>query len=431
MTMPPGMEGGTITFRDNFPLCTHKDFPGTTFRHWKLTVKGSYQKSIDRPTQFHTMMALKSADWASPDLRRWAATQDWGKEWTLKRNYYSDSVETIRFKNEDGGYYGFYGSAVPSNGRGHHLPGQTGAVLPSNTIWPELSAPDVFEWVGYGTKAIKATIPTNPASDTGTAVAELREGLPFLSNRIRDSATLAERIAGKYLEYEFAIKPLIGSVRETVKTAARQEQLLAQLERDSGKLVRRRLDFPIMETVSTEDRGNQYCGPVNVATVTPRGPSWTTTTTRKRWWFSGAYTYHFDRGSEKQNALQRALDKLNEFDQLYGTTPDAGLLWELTPWSWAADWVVNVGDVLSNISALSQDSLVIARAYIMCHSTRETQLCTRTPEGIVTQTFGTEYKIRRKATPYGFGLTPGAFSNRQWAILGALGITQGAPAFLK
>jgi hypothetical protein len=43
----------------------------------------------------------------------------------------------------------------------------------------------------------------------------------------------------------------------------------------------------------------------------------------------------------------------------------------------------------------------------------------------LSQTFGTIQKIRRKATPYGFGLNPNTFSTRQWAIIAALGLTFG------
>jgi len=35
-------------------------------------------------------------------------------------------------------------------------------------------------------------------------------------------------------------------------------------------------------------------------------------------------------------------------------------------------------------------------------------------------------KKRVKATPYGFGLDTDAFTPRQWAILGSLGISRGS-----
>jgi hypothetical protein len=38
-----------------------------------------------------------------------------------------------------------------------------------------------------------------------------------------------------------------------------------------------------------------------------------------------------------------------------------------------------------------------------------------------------ETKSRAQASPFGFGLTPGAFTPQQWAILAALGMSQGLP----
>jgi hypothetical protein len=92
--------------------------------------------------------------------------------------------------------------------------------------------------------------------------------------------------------------------------------------------------------------------------------------------------------------------------------------------------VSNTGDVLHNLSALSTDGLVMAYGYMM-EETSETW--TYTNRGAITvngqaldltQNFRTTTKVRRSATPFGFGLNWNNFSVRQLAILGALGITR-------
>jgi len=119
------------------------------------------------------------------------------------------------------------------------------------------------------------------------------------------------------------------------------------------------------------------------------------------------------------------------FAKLWGLRISPELLWELTPWSWAADWVGNVGEVIHNLSAFSNDKLVLRWGYIMFKYTcRDTYLLEGVrlkgmPSGPVSQTFVTQVKKRNRATPYGFGLDPAAFTTRQWAILGALGISRG------
>jgi len=103
-----------------------------------------------------------------------------------------------------------------------------------------------------------------------------------------------------------------------------------------------------------------------------------------------------------------------------------------------ADWKLNIGQVLSNMSAFQNDNLVLRYGYIMQTITvdvthRTTGLQTRpgtwNPSAVVT-TFRSERKIRQRATPYGFGLDPKNFSESQWAILGALGMTM-APKILR
>lgn len=100
------------------------------------------------------------------------------------------------------------------------------------------------------------------------------------------------------------------------------------------------------------------------------------------------------------------------------------------PWSWAADWVSNTGDVLHNLSAMSTDGLVMAYGYMM-EETSETWTYVNngaiTVSGRVlnlTQNFRTTTKVRRSATPFGFGLDWAKFTPRQMAILGALSITR-------
>jgi hypothetical protein len=117
--------------------------------------------------------------------------------------------------------------------------------------------------------------------------------------------------------------------------------------------------------------------------------------------------------------------------RIYGLTLDPEVLWNLAPWSWFADWFVNAGDVVSNISDLSFDGLVMRFGYMMEHSivADEVRLGGSSFSGgtslDTTIWLVTETKQRIRASPYGFGLTWESFSPRQLAILAALGVTRG------
>jgi hypothetical protein len=148
-------------------------------------------------------------------------------------------------------------------------------------------------------------------------------------------------------------------------------------------------------------------------------------------WFSGAYSYVMP--PPPQNFLER-LDRWDaEANKLYGTrlTPDT--VWNLAPWSWAADWFSNAGDFLANASAFSNDSLVLKYGYVMrqTESRQEAnwQGYINTPSGVqlvsANEVKGCRTKLRIRATPFGFGIDLDSLSPKQIAITAALGISRG------
>jgi len=348
---------------------------------------------------------------------------DLGSEFLLKRNFYSDSgcsdTPLVRQSGKPGDF-------LWRRYDGYLYP-QTDVAPSTSTLWPALLYPDYVEYAERGTAAIAATIPTNPASDLGTFIGELREGLPILNARARELNGFAERASGKYLEYQFAIKPFLSDLKSFASTAKRYDALLDQLERGSGKLIRRRIEYPMVRTSEIlAKQTNRSAVPSITTPLAITGDYTVERVTTSQYWFSGAYSYYFDRGDFSRNRMLRALQEL---DQLYGINPtNVDLLWNITPWTWLSDWVFNAGDVLANVRALQRDSLVINWGYIMCHKTIVDKYTLSSPTNnyYATQSFGTEVKMRRKASPYGFGLTPGGFSNRQKAILSALGISRSA-----
>jgi hypothetical protein len=205
---------------------------------------------------------------------------------------------------------------------------------------------------------------------------------------------------------------------------------LDQYYRDSGKLVRRHYEFP--ETVDTTlvVTPNALPNPAAYSGIYPggdRGIKRQITTTRSRVWFSGAFTYFAKRPTKSVDGI---IGQIKEMDHLLGLLPTVTGLWNLIPYSWAIDWVTNMGDVVNNLTLFSNDGLVLAYGYVMEHKIRDNEYTIseviELPDNEIlsTQIFRTEVKTRRKATPFGFGLEQGNFSPRQWAILAALGLSR-------
>lgn len=280
-----------------------------------------------------------------------------------------------------------------------------------------------------GTKAIAATIPTNSSADTAVGVAELaREGLPSLigSTILRDKIGFFRSLGSEYLNYEFGWKPLLADLQAIAKSIDESEKLLTQLARDSGRNVRRRYSFPAERGITITS---------GVGGITPAlssligGLSFSQAEQDyHRSWFSGCYTYHYDPAD-----LSEASRIATQARLLLGLKIDPEVLWNLAPWSWLVDWFVNIGPVLHNLSAFGQDGLVLRYGYLMHHSTRRIERAWSGltlprggdwPAGSRHAAISLETKRRIRATPYGFGLAVSSFTWRQWAILGALGLTK-------
>lgn len=302
--------------------------------------------------------------------------------------------------------------------------------MPAGSSQSELDA--------YGTHAIAQVIPTNRAADVAQFVGELREGLPKAVglNTLKHRASITRSAGSEYLNIEFGWKPLISDLRKMYEANKKADVLLENLEAMSGKLVRRRYDRDPAVSSSTSTIESTQAYP------TPTGPTGgsgiygvpgirtKTTTTSSRKWFSGAFTYHVDLSN---SGWSREYQRLK---YIYGMDVSPELLWNLTPWTWLAGWEFNTGDLVHNLSRFSQDGLVMAWGYVMEESIAST---TYTLSGgrfyngettDCTQTFKTIRRSRSHATPFGFGLNPNGFTERQWSILAALGMTR-APKVLK
>jgi hypothetical protein len=301
---------------------------------------------------------------------------------------------------------------------------------------------DNLTLMAKGTTAINRCIPTSPVSDVSVALGELlRDGIPNLPGegllRDRDARFagrevqgLDQTVAGEYLNAEFGLKPTINDIQSFSKAVVKSHKILDDYRRGSGKQIRRQYSFPTETSSNVVVKDNIY-------PYIPTSTTWffanpgrltRTETIQKDTWFKGAFTYYLDPGEDRMGKLARASQ---EAKKLYGVRITPDVLWNIAPWSWAADWVSNAGDVISNVSAFATDGLVMRYGYLMEHTiaTREYRLeghrfSGDTDSRTDIQTFVTETKRRIPATPFGFGLDLGALSGRQQAIIAALGISR-------
>jgi len=302
-----------------------------------------------------------------------------------------------------------------------------------------------------GTTAIAKVLPTNPVSDLPTAIGELViDGLPGALGAAfaRSRRVTPDDISQEYLNYQFAISPFIRDMRAFGRATDKAKALIDEYRRKANKKIRRRYDFPVYSSTEStvySNGGGYGCflaGPEqsNVSGfLRPVLGGWPGTRTDtytklRKVWFSGAFTYHIPSGSDFASRLSRSEAEMRH---IFGEI-SVDTAWNVLPYSWAADWISNAGDVIHNIASFARDGLVMPWGYVMeqCefHGFAKVEgavFGNQHPDypyysfpDVISTSWGAIQKRRRKATPFGFGLDPSGFTTRQWSILAALGVTR-------
>lgn len=306
--------------------------------------------------------------------------------------------------------------------------------------WPP--SPSIsYDTSWYERQAIAKSIPTRSVASLATALGELlKDGLPSIPGRLLMQQRNVKALGSEHLNVEFALRPLINDVVRMCRAVKNADALIRQYERDSGMIVRRRRAFPVTHKETALVTRDQYSGLVknptnssafsNMFVNSGYGAYSHNRHTEQSIWFSGAFTY-WAPTSASGSRLGKMVEYAERADHLLGLKITPEVLWELAPWSWLVDWVFSIQTIISNCWMLSHDSLVMKWAYLMCTDTvRDTHTLSgvRHVDGRLTApiqvVFETTTKRRLKASPYGFGLNPNAFTGRQWGILAALGMTK-------
>jgi hypothetical protein len=253
-----------------------------------------------------------------------------------------------------------------------------------------------------------------------TAMGELmREGIPKAPGSDVMYATQRAKAAGsEYLNTEFGWLPLVRSINDFANVVKNHDEILRKYQEGANRTIHREYHWPSESAYDWDPTG---FGSVPTNGNFTGGGRYQNA--GKNQWFEVDYVYHLPVTPTQDNKFRRYGSNARK---LLGIDLTPEVLWNLAPWSWAADWVTNAGDVLHNVSALGQDGLVIRNGYIMCHTWR-TIIDTGQYNGagpLCVRKIVTETKFRRPATPYGFGVSYDGLSTRQKAVVLALGISR-------
>ena len=233
-------------------------------------------------------------------------------------------------------------------------------------------------------------------------------------------------LGGNYLNVEFGWKPFVSDLRKTAISLNRQADILEDLRRNSGKAMRRQYTFPAEVTaVDTED--NIFPWPHLTAYHWTQGKRVQSDIRSKRTWFAGEFRYYYP------PVTASAVERIRSYARtILGMDLTPGTLWDISPWTWLADWFGNVGDVLANVSAINEDNLAMRYGYLMQEARHEIKTVHHNVvswygdlPSTITGTTVISHKTRIGASPYGFGTSLESLSPRQVAILAAIGFGRG------
>lgn len=294
-----------------------------------------------------------------------------------------------------------------------------------------------------GARLFKSAQPDKPEAGLMQFMFETRQDMPRVLGAavIKGKGVSPTTSSEEFLNLQFGLIPTWSDLQKLSRSVLHSGKLLRQYHKNANRNVRRSRSLPsassVTETVVTTgwpvtgtffDMSSQ---PLFWVPNTQLGVTTVTDVSQTDAWFSGAFTYYLNEGHSILDRLDRYEAEANH---LLGTRFSADTFWELSPFSWLADWYSDTGTFMSNVVALDNDELAMRYGYVM-HETRATRTylkhgLTPKPGSSAPTTLRTDVtitqKLRHRSSPYGFGLVGADLTLRQKAILGALGITQGA-----
>jgi len=285
--------------------------------------------------------------------------------------------------------------------------------------------------------------PKLSTSDLGVFFAEIRETPRMLKTSARffkdlwrsmggnlTGHTMSRKAADHWLNTQFGWRPFISDLTKGFKTFCNADKQLKAYREKNGTWIRRA--GPVNSDVQTQDLVVSYDGvyspyvqPCVGGYLMPAASTKIFREITQKTWFVGMFRYYIPSlavdSSEQLSTIQNYL-------RLYGIRINPMLVWNITPWTWLADWVANIGDNISNFTSIQQDNMASKYAYIMQSTVHNlvnySKVTTIFGTKNMVWTLGNTVKTRRAASPFGFSVDVPNFSARQWSILAALGFSR-------
>lgn len=331
-------------------------------------------------------------------------------------------------------------------------------VADSSSAYATYRPPDI---TGYDTKAWDSLKPRVTKAGLAQFLYELRE-LPRQLETTANAMANAWRsfgggyskvfmhpksVADNFLNHQFGWVPFISDIIQMYDAFRNSEKYLAELTAQNNTWVRKRR---VLESTTEQMHvGRLYGSGTEPGAGDFRFQDFYTQMTvdgiptnafcdirqelTTHVWAVGSFKFYrpeFDVGTDGIDSLTL----IRRYLTLYGLRINPTTIWRITPWSWAVDWFSGFGKFIERLDDFVVDGIVSRYLYIMKSTsktvTKTSVLNFKNGQRVLQWQRQLATKQRKVAdSPYGFDQTWNNLSIRQWAILGAIGITRSGSGF--
>jgi hypothetical protein len=314
------------------------------------------------------------------------------------------------------------------------------------------------------------TYPLHPIYQLGVSIGELkdlpgmvsqtRRGIVALSHGgkafapvktigdfLKRARSLPKHSGDTFLYGAFGVAPMLQDLLFLLRMQEKLDKKLRWLRNKNKTSIRRKIELnseSYSEDIARSIAPSSSCFPTlpqpcyaagqNTSVSQPIRKSYTS-----RIWFSAKWRIHIPEFALKERPGGPFQDPLSR--SLLGLEPNLSTVYKLIPWSWLFNWFTSAGDILDNSSHYAKWGVVAEYAYVMgsetltyscpgqvvLHSGVSSGFTWIDPDWSFKGVSSTTYQFRQRkvANPFGFGITYSSLSAFQWSILAALGLSRG------
>jgi hypothetical protein len=257
--------------------------------------------------------------------------------------------------------------------------------------------------------------------------------------------------ADQFLNGEFGWAPFISDLHNLLKAYENTAQYMSNMVKYNRTWMKRRRVLEESEEVSQVQRfyssatiphdgaldwqNFKLCQTMTLDGINCTGFTDFQKIVKTKIWGVGSFMYYRPEFDPIDPDFDSGIMVLRRMLTQYGLRINPSVLYKITPWTWLVDWGVSLGKHIDRLNDFVEDGIV----------SRNLSIC-RTEERTMTKTCFLNYyqnptslqfqrrlllKQRELAdSPYGFNVPWNNISLRQWAILGAIGISRTSSGFI-